>query len=103
MLERSSTKEGSINIARAKVGDVGEVISIIVEVATWLHSRGIDQWWPTDRFERTEPWIQRARRGELYLAQAAGEFIATVTVQWEDFPTWNEHPGNAGYIHRLAV
>jgi GNAT superfamily N-acetyltransferase len=97
------TKEASAHVCQATSADVDDVISIIVEVATWLHSRGIDQWWPTDRFERREPWITRAKRGELFLARTAGTSIATVTVQWEDLPTWKERPGDAGYIHRLAV
>lgn len=102
-MDNLETRAGLIQVRRAATNDVDAVISIICEVATWLHSRGIDQWWPTDRFERREPWIDRASRGEVYLAYLSGEPIATLTIQWEDAPFWGHRPADAGYIHRLAV
>ena len=102
-MDHLETRAGWIQVQRAATNDVDADISIICEVATWLHSRGIDQWWPTDRFERRKPWIDRASRGELYLAYLSGDPIGTVTIQWEDTPTWGNRPADAGYIHRLAV
>jgi len=102
-VDEIETRAGLVQVRRATPQNVDEVISIICEVATWLHSRGIDQWWPTERFERTKPWIHRAIRGELFLAYLAGDPIATLTIQWEDASTWGNRPPDAGYIHRLAV
>lgn len=103
MADTFEMSAGPLHIEPANESDVDDVISIIVEVAHWLHSRGIDQWWPTDRFKRRQPWIERAKHGELYLARLSNAPIATLTIQWEDVPTWGEQAPNAGYIHRLAV
>lgn len=92
-----------IQVRPAAPHDVDEVIAIVCEVATWLHSKGIDQWWPTDRFERKQPWVERASRGELFLACLSDAPVATLTLQWEDKLMWGERSQDAGYIHRLAV
>lgn len=41
--------------------------------------------------------------GELYVAEARGTTIATVTLQWSDSMFWGERAADAGYVHRLVV
>ena len=41
--------------------------------------------------------------GETWLAEANGEAVGTLVVQWDDPLFWAGYPSDAGYLHRLAV
>ncbi|MCW3036180.1 MAG: GCN5-related N-acetyltransferase [Actinobacteria bacterium] len=78
------------------------VQGILAEAATWLASKGIDQW-PAAGF-REAGTLRRIRQGSVYLAYAAGEPVATITLDtWADPELWKGASDDAGYVHRLAV
>ncbi len=83
----------------AAADQVGDVLRVLDEAAGWLRGRGIEQW--PSRFEPS--WVAGAiGRGETWLVEVGGRFAATVTVDWSD-AVWDGMPGNAAYLHRMAV
>lgn len=90
-----------MEIRPANIGDLLTVQSILAEASAWLASRGIEQW-PESGFPE-EQTARRIRQGSVYLAFAAGEPVATITLDaWADPEFWDT-PDDAGYVHRLAV
>jgi GNAT superfamily N-acetyltransferase len=83
----------------ASPGQVDDVRRVLDEAAGWLRERGIEQW--PSRFESS--WIEGAiGRGETWLVEVDGLIAATVTVDWSD-AVWTGFPGDAAYLHRMAV
>lgn len=83
----------------ANLDQVGDVLRVLDEAAGWLRGRGIEQW--PSRFEAS--WVEGAiGRGETWLVEVAGQVAATVTLDWSD-AVWTGIPGNAAYLHRMAV
>ena len=88
-----------LRVRKGGPGDVGEVVSVLDEAAAWLETRGIVQW--PARFE--PGWVEGPlRRGETWLAEADGRALGTVQLCASD-PIWEDRPGAARYVHRLAV
>jgi GNAT superfamily N-acetyltransferase len=90
-------------IRRAIPGDLGDVLCLLNAAASWLHSRGLDQWPGGFGADRIAPLIDR---GEVYLVCEDGIAIATVTVSAEgdtDFWTSAELAEPALYIAKLAI
>jgi hypothetical protein len=53
----------------------------LAEAAAWLSSRGIAQWPAGFRAERSRRRIEQGiKQGTVFLAYAAGEPVATITV-----------------------
>jgi GNAT superfamily N-acetyltransferase len=78
---------------------VNDVLRVLDEVAGWLQGRGIEQW--PSRFEPS--WVEDAiTRGETWLVKVDGQIAGTVTLDWSD-AAWTGMPGNAAYLHRMAV
>ena len=94
-------KRGGIEVARAELSDADTVLSILEEAACWLASRGIDQWPPGSLPRRRI--LERIRRGEMYLAALDGKTFGTLALQWSDEEVWGDTPGDAGYVHGLAI
>jgi GNAT superfamily N-acetyltransferase len=94
-----SRPAGAVTFAVAAPDQLDDVLRVLDEAAAWLRSRGIAQW-PA----RFEPSRARAsiERGETWLVEVNGLVSATVTLDWSD-PLWDEVPGNAAYLHRMAV
>jgi GNAT superfamily N-acetyltransferase len=91
----------ALDVRQAPVEDLGTVQSILAEAAAWLAAKGIDQW-PAGFREATT--LRRIRQGSVYLAYAADEPVATVTLDaWADPELWTGAADDAGYVHRLAV
>ena len=89
-----------LDVRRAELVDVDEIVAMLSEAARWLLSRGIRQWpdpFPRDRVERL------VCRGDVYIARLDGEPVATLALRWADPAFWGEQPDNAGYVHALAV
>jgi len=93
--------DGGIEVVRAGVSDLDTVLSILEEAARWLVYRGIDQWQPGS-FSR-QRIADRIERGEMYLAKLAGQTCGTLALQWADEEVWGDVPGDAGYVHGLAI
>ena len=76
------------------------MLAVLADAAAWLRARGVDQW--PDRF--STDWVMPAiEAGETWLAEANGEAVGTLVVQWDDPLFWAGYPNDAGYLHRLAV
>ncbi|MET7403130.1 GNAT family N-acetyltransferase [Dactylosporangium sp. NPDC005572] len=83
----------------ATADDVPEVLAVLDRAAARLAAAGIRQW--PERF--AAEWVTPAvERGETWLVRADGRTAGTVTLDWDD-PLWSDHPGPAGYLHRMAV
>ena len=39
----------------------------------------------------------------MYLAGLRGRPVGTLALQWSDDETWGDIPGDAGYVHGLAI
>jgi protein-tyrosine phosphatase len=86
---------------RAERDDLGLVVDILTEAATWARDRGIQGlWWVPFPPERIAPALER---GDVYLVLDGPAAIGTITLQWSDVDFWGERPPDAGYIHRLAI
>ncbi len=92
----------TVKIVRARPEDLETVAVILDDAAQWLQGRGIDQW----PFPFPRRWIQRRfQTGEVYLGMCAGQAIGTFSLHWSDEldQLWSDLPGDAGYLHGLAV
>ena len=91
-----------VEMARATAEETEEVSSILREAADWLAARGEALWSPgMVSPEAVRPAIAR---GEFYLANVGGVAVGAMILQWEDRKFWPDvPPGEAAYIHKLAV
>jgi ribosomal protein S18 acetylase RimI-like enzyme len=99
-------RDAALQFRRATSTDFDAVYSIVLEAATWLHSRNIPQWnWlSTDKGKTVIR--RRIENAETYLVfDPANQPLATFTLQWEDEQIWGPRgrDGTAGYVHGLAV
>src|SRR6478672_2750638 len=94
------TPAGHLRIVQARQKDLTLFRSVIMEVARWLHARGIGQW--TQAPPRAY-LAAKIRRGDLYLAWLGDQLVGVLALQWADPEMWGERPPDAGYIHHLAV
>lgn len=91
-----------IAIRPASADEAATVLSILVEAAQWLMSRGIRQW-AIDDFSLME--VARWQRdGLVLLAWQDAAATGTISIAWQDEELWQTvPPARAGYIHKLAV
>jgi hypothetical protein len=85
------------------------IIGLIDEAATWLRTKGTDQWdqpWP-NRADRDGRVLLSLREGKTWICWDRDRPAATLTVDLDDDPHWvSVHPRpsrSAIYIHRLVV
>jgi GNAT superfamily N-acetyltransferase len=98
------TYEGYLSIEQAHPSDMDTVIDILEEAASWLASRGVDQWMPGSFLgPGYETIANQLKRGEVYLATLYGKPAGTLTLQWEDKKFWGDVSENAIYVHRVAI
>src|SRR6185312_15161044 len=98
------TLEGYLSIEQARPSDLDSVIDILEEAASWLASRGIDQWRQGSFLgPRYDSIADQVYRGEVYLAILDGEPVGTLTLQWEDKKFWGDVSEDAIYVHRIAI
>ena len=92
----------ALDVRPAAVEDLRAVQGILAEAAAWLASNGIGQW-PAGGFREART-VRRIRQGSVYVAYAAGEPVATITLGARaDLELWAGASADAGYVHRLAV
>ncbi|MEZ0072372.1 GNAT family N-acetyltransferase [Planotetraspora sp. GP83] len=96
----------SLTLRSATSGDLPTVLTLLAEAAKWLNSLGVRQW-PAGGFpaERIEPLIQE---GVLYLLDDGTDPVPAATVALDghadpEFWTGSDQPGDALYVHKLAV
>jgi GNAT superfamily N-acetyltransferase len=89
-------------IARGTLDDVAEADVLIRETAEWPIKKGEPLWGPN---ETSDDELKRvARLGELIVGRVKGELASGMFLHDEDRLFWpHVRPGEAFYIHRLAV
>jgi GNAT superfamily N-acetyltransferase len=96
--------EGNMTIAirQAHSEDCAAVMQILQEAADWLEQRGQTLWRNSElQAHRIEAEVQQ---GLYFLAEAPGTALGTIRFQLEDPDFWPDvPPGEAAYVHRLAV
>jgi len=91
-------------LRRACPAEAPAVLSLLGEVAAWLHERGSDQWstwrtWP----QKMAPSFEE---GNVWLLQRAGELSGTITMEERadpDFWTLDDMADSAAYLSKMAV
>lgn len=84
----------------AKLVDVDEILSLIVELSRWLRSKGILQW--SDGYSR-EKIEAEIRSQHIHVMRLNGDIAAAVTLSDCKDDYWKDFPGEAVYLHRLAI
>ncbi len=90
-----------IRVVKAESQDLDTVLEILRDAASWLLSKGIDQWRP-ESFSR-ETIAEKIKLGEVYLAKKNQQLVGTITLQWSDRFFWVDDDTDAGYVHKLAI
>jgi len=90
-----------LEIRGARIADLDVVLSILEQAARWLVCRGIEGWTPGS-FSR-QRIAERIDRGEMYLAELAGQSVGTLALQRSDEETWGTVADDTGYVHGLAI
>jgi GNAT superfamily N-acetyltransferase len=89
-----------VNVREARPADVEVVAGLLDEATRWVGERGFEQWpLPFPRRQIAEA----IARGEVFVGEADGEPVATVTILTEDPQYWGVRPPDALYVHKLAV
>ena len=89
-------------IARAGMQAVPETDALIREAADWLVAKGEPLWGPNETSYDELSRVTKA--GELVTGRLAGELAACMYLHNEDTLFWPQAgPGEAFYVHRLAV
>ena len=92
----------SLLIARGTLDDVAEADVLIRETAEWLIRKGEPLWGPNET--SLDELARVARLGELVVGRVDGELASCMYLHDEDRMFWpHVVPGEAFYIHRLAV
>ncbi|MDB6020226.1 MAG: Ribosomal protein acetylase RimI and related acetyltransferase [Pedosphaera sp.] len=82
--------------------DIDTIADILGEAARWLEQSGMPMW--RDNELTVERVTADVTAGLFYLAECSGEPAGTLKFQIEDPLFWPDlPPGEAAYIHRLAV
>lgn len=98
-VEDCSIKLDRIDIRRANIDEIDDVILVLDEVAAWLTSVRVQQWPLRFRPE----WVSSSvEEGYTWLVHVDSRLVATLVLDWSD-PIWDANDGSAGYVHRLAV
>lgn len=93
---------GELTTGFAEVADAGAIAGVLAEAAAWMRERGAPPWLEQD----TGPSFIAARTaaGEMVAARRSGEVVGVCTLTRADPAFWPEdQPGEAAYLHRLAV
>jgi len=92
-----------LHVRAARSDELEVVEGLLVEASKWLASRGIDQWqYPPHR----DKIVKAIERGECFLAFRGDWPIGTIQVDDHadpEFWTSEDNPGNALYVHRMAI
>ncbi len=89
-------------IARAGMEAVPETDALIREAADWLTAKGEPLWGPNET--SYDELVRVTKAGELVTGRVAGELAACMYLHIEDTLFWPQvQPGEAFYLHRLAV
>lgn len=92
----------TLHIRQAVATDTGLVSGVLREAALWLESRGEPLW--RDDELRSDRLASEVERGLYFVGERAEGVVAAVRYQLDDPLFWPDAPpGEAAFIHRLAV
>ncbi|MGQ8871608.1 GNAT family N-acetyltransferase [Paenibacillus sp. TSA_86.1] len=94
----------------AQPEDTEEVLSLLVETASWLKSQGSSQWSALLQGEDSHDTPSAIRRGDVFVFKKEAEIAGMVILMkkpspW-DIKLWGDHAhadDKALYLHRLAI
>ncbi|MFR9794630.1 GNAT family N-acetyltransferase [Streptomyces sp. MS06] len=92
-----------LRIRPGRPDELDTVEALLSEASGWLASRGIDQWQYPPHRDRITAALEQ---GVCFLASDDGEPVATIQVDDfadPEFWTPDDDPGDALYVHRMAV
>lgn len=78
--------------------DAAAVLRLRDAAASWLLSRGIEQWHPGE----ASP-ARLIGSGELLVVREDGDVVAAVVIATSDLMIWGPRRDDAGYIHTLVI
>jgi GNAT superfamily N-acetyltransferase len=87
-----------VTMRRARPDEGAVVLDVLDTACRRLRERGIDGWPVAFRPEWIEPGLSD---GDVWLAEAGGGPVATLSLLWRDV-LWPDD-GRAGYLHRFAT
>jgi GNAT superfamily N-acetyltransferase len=91
-----------LTIARVGMEAVAETAALIREAADWLIAKGEPLWGPNET--SCDELVRVTKAGELVTGRVAGELATCMYLHHEDALFWpGAGPGEAFYLHRLAV
>jgi GNAT superfamily N-acetyltransferase len=96
------TESAEYTIRFARKDEASVVLAIVHEASFWLEQRGIPLW----TAKELDPvcTIADVEAGHYVLASDRGRAVGVLRFTLEDIDFWPEAlPGEAGYVHRLAV
>jgi GNAT superfamily N-acetyltransferase len=92
----------TLDVRRASDGEVELVSAVLNEAAAWLAARGAAIWVPEELSAAT--LAPDVHAGYFYVGFSAGEAAGVLRLTFEDELFWPDAvPGEAAYVHRLAV
>jgi GNAT superfamily N-acetyltransferase len=87
-----------VELRRATLQDLPDVLAVLDAAAGWLQGRGVKQW--PERFQ--PDWLRPdLAGGRTWLAYDDGVTVGTITITRND-PLWDDDR-KALYVHRMAV
>jgi GNAT superfamily N-acetyltransferase len=96
------TPASALEIGPAAPADVAEIAQVLQEAARWIETWRDQLWVPELLGEDFVAPV--VARGEFLAARIEGEIAGVAIVQPEDTLFWPDRPpGEAGYLHKLAV
>src|SRR4051812_19603390 len=95
-------EQGAIDIHPARLPEAVEVVAILREAAVWLENRRMPLWQPAAF--TPERLAADVARGQYMLVRWHGSPAGVFKYQRADAEIWPDAiPGEAAYIHRVAV
>lgn len=100
---KQSNENITIDVRPASIDESHIVLELWKGSASWLQSKGINQWNP-EHFKMNQIHECFNKGNEIYLARLSEEVVGTLFICWSDPFIWAELDNNeSGYIHRFAV
>lgn len=87
-------------VEAASDSDIDVILALIIELSGWLRTKGILQWSQSYPREKIESDV---RSNFVHVVREHGRITATVTLTDLRDRYWQDFPGEAIYLHRLAV
>ncbi len=92
-----------LEVQVAGPGELDAFVALLEGAGGWLWRRGIRQWEPGSHHAQLPRLTRDLERGCVHLARIEGKLAAGVILDWERGPLWQDRPGDAGYVYKLAV